>query len=143
MRRNFLNIKGIPHSDQSGTREGEKRCTKCGVIQPFANYTPGVGYGNRRSQCHTCENARRKNRRGISRDREISRRAQERATGYYILFDPTRTFLGFIRGYDFKETLRCGYWPCGMIVHHEGKLYEVKGERLHEADSLPARLRTT
>lgn len=138
------NTKGVPHSDQRGVKKNEKRCTACKHVKSVKEFPPGRGFKNRRAQCRECDNRRRRGSRDRHRAKANAawRSQQEKLNRYDILFDPSGTYIGWIRGYDFKETLRWGWWPQDMIVEHHGKMYIIKGRRLHEHHTRPTKIRS-
>ncbi len=113
---------------------GSKCCSICSGVFPIEThfYRSKNGY---RSLCKACDSRgamARQAARAENRSVKIAaRERQEKINGYWVVRDPTGFFMGFIRGYDFKYTLRDGGWPDEMIVRHKDKLYQVMGRKLY------------
>jgi len=112
-------------------------CIKCGGSGPFRVYW--VHYGRYMNKtCRKCESAavvERQRRRWatdeVFREREAAR--QRARYNYEVVSDPEGLFVsGVFAGFDFRETLREGGWPEGMVVRRalDRQTYQVVGTAL-------------
>lgn len=107
-----------------------KVCGKCKEEKPLSCYNKHKQKGRKtwvRNVCKDCHNARV---RELRRMRNNGKKRKPYPEQFYEVIKGGGYFRGKLPVVGFRETVRAGYFPTGMVVKKGSKRYKIDGKRM-------------
>lgn len=110
--------------------DNKKVCDKCKEPKDLSRFDKHKQAGRKtwiRSVCKDCHNERQRELRALRKQNK----PKNESTKFYVVIQDGGCFAGKLPATGFRETVKAGYFPDGMIVEkNNGDKYKISGKKM-------------